>query len=89
LYRGLLHLNGLELGMSVAKRTLEVGEILGGEGGFTVAGQLRPSAVSVPMRALPLGLTGGAGMVRADQALTWDDVVLDEGLAVVTLRHEV
>jgi len=66
--------------------------MLDGEGGFTVAGQLRPSAVSVPMRALPLGLAGNIRLVRdvgVDQVLTCDDVELDETLAAVKLRREV
>ena len=43
------------------------------------------------MRALPLGLTGNATMVRdvpADTILTYDDVDIDENLAAVTLRRE-
>lgn len=78
--------------VAVAKRDLAAGEILDGEGGFTVAGQLRPSRVSVPMKALPLGLSGGARMVRpvsADQILTYADVDLDETTAAFSLRREV
>ena len=76
--------------VAVAKRDLAVGEILDGEGGYTVAGQLRPSAVSVPQGALPLGLTGKVkirGMVKQDQVLTYDDVELDENLTAVKLRR--
>jgi predicted homoserine dehydrogenase-like protein len=78
--------------VAVAKRDLAPGELLDGEGGSTVAGQLRPARISVPMRALPLGLTGGAKVVRpvqADRVLTYDDVSLDEGLAALALRREV
>ncbi len=78
--------------VAVAKRDLDAGERLDGEGGYTVAGQLRPSTVSVPMRALPLGLAGDITLTRpvaADQILTYDDVQLDEGLAAVRLRREV
>ena len=39
--------------VAVAKRDLRW-EVLDGEGGYCVAGQLRPSMLSVPMRALPL-----------------------------------
>ncbi|MCG6901832.1 MAG: SAF domain-containing protein [Rhodobacter sp.] len=77
--------------VSVAKRDLAVGEILDGEGGYCVAGQLRPARVSVQMRALPLGLTGGARMrrpVRADSILTYDDVVLDETTIAFGLRRQ-
>ncbi len=70
--------------VAVAKRNLAPGELLDGEGGHTVAGQLRPAKTAVAMRALPLGLTGGARMTRpvaADTILTLDDVGLPESLA--------
>ena len=50
--------------VAVAKRDLKAGEILDGEGGYCVAGQLRPTRLSVPSRSLPLGLTGEARMIR-------------------------
>ena len=56
-----------------------------------MAGQLRPAAVSVPMGALPLGLTGGLAMtrpVKADQILTYDDVALGPPSTALTLRRE-
>lgn len=77
--------------VAVAKKALKVGEVLDGEGGYCVAGQLRPSHISVPTRALPLGLTGDARMIRdvpADTILTYDDVTIDEGLSAVELRRE-
>jgi predicted homoserine dehydrogenase-like protein len=77
--------------VAVSKKNIKAGEVLDGEGGYCVAGQLRPSLISVPMRALPLGLTGDATMVRdvpADTILTYDDVAIDEDLAAVTLRRE-
>ncbi|SNS87269.1 NAD(P)H-dependent oxidoreductase [Tropicimonas sediminicola] len=77
--------------VAVSKKDLKAGEMLDGEGGFCVAGQLRPSAKSVPMRALPLGLTGDIKLVRdvpVDTILTYDDVEIDEGLHAVKLRRE-
>ena len=77
--------------VAVAKRDLKPGEFLDGEGGSTVAGQLRPARLSVPAGALPLGLTGGVKMtraVRADQVLTYADVALDETQTAVQLRRE-
>ena len=77
--------------VAVAKRDLAVAEILDGEGGFTVAGQLRPARVSRQINALPLGLTGGVKIkraVKADSILTYDDVVIDEQLTAVKLRRE-
>ena len=77
--------------VAVAKRDLKTGEILDGEGGFTVAGQLRPANISLRERMLPLGLTGGIKLkknVSVDQVLTYDDVDLDATLTAVKLRKE-
>jgi predicted homoserine dehydrogenase-like protein len=77
--------------VAVAKRDLAEGEMLDGEGGFTVAGQLRPASVSVPMGALPLGLAGGIRLkrpVKRDQILTWPDVDADQTLPAYKLRRE-
>lgn len=76
--------------VAVSKRDLAAGEILDGEGGYTVAGQLRPSVTSLSHKMLPLGLTGGLKMrndVKADTILTYDDVELDENLSAVKLRR--
>jgi predicted homoserine dehydrogenase-like protein len=76
--------------VAVAKRNLKAGEILDGEGGYTVAGQLRPSEISVPKKMLPLGLTGGLKMLRdvkADTVLTYLDVAVNEDLAAMKLRR--
>lgn len=76
--------------VAVSKRDLKAGEILDGEGGYTVAGQLRPSETSLKGKMLPLGLTGGIRMVRdvkRDTILTYDDVSLDESLNAVKLRR--
>ncbi len=76
--------------VAVAKRDLAAGEILDGEGGYTVAGQLRPTSVSVPAGHLPLGLTGDIRLKRpvaADAVLTYGDVDLNEELTAVKLRR--
>lgn len=76
--------------VAVAKRDLAAGEMLDGEGGYTVAGQLRPTSVSVPARQLPLGLTGDIRLKRsvsADTVLTYTDVDLNEDLTAVRLRR--
>ena len=77
--------------VAVSKRDLAVGEMLDGEGGYTVAGQLRPTSISVPMRALPLGLASDVRVLRpvkADRVLSYDDVEIDMSLAAARLRHE-
>ncbi|MEM9277155.1 MAG: Gfo/Idh/MocA family oxidoreductase [Pseudomonadota bacterium] len=76
--------------VAVAKRDLKAGETLDGEGGYTVAGQLRPATISLKDKMLPLGLTGNIKMKRdvaVDQVLTYDDVELDETLTAVKLRR--
>lgn len=77
--------------VAVSKKDMKAGEMLDGEGGYCVAGQLRPSRISVPMRALPLGLTGDIRLIRdvaVDTILTYDDVEIDESLNAVRLRRE-
>lgn len=76
--------------VAVAKRDLKAGEVLDGEGGYTVAGQLRPAEVSLKERMLPLGLTGNLTLKRnvaTDAVLTYDDVKMDETLTAVKLRR--
>lgn len=76
--------------VAVAKRDLGVGEVLDGEGGYTVAGQLRPTTVSVPGRALPLGLASGIKLVRPvprDTVLTYDDVEAPADTSARRLRR--
>ena len=76
--------------VAVAKRDLAAGEILDGEGGFTVAGQLRPVATSLSKNALPLGLTGNVKVQRdisKDTILTYDDVALDRSTDAFRLRQ--
>ncbi len=75
---------------AVAKRDLKAGEMLDGEGGYTVAGQLRPTSVSVSMRMLPLGLAGDVRLIRnvgADTVLTYDDVEINAHLNISKLRR--
>ncbi len=51
--------------VSVAKRDLAAGEILDGEGGYTVWGRLMPATDSVAMEALPIGLGSEVKLTRA------------------------
>ncbi len=73
-----------------AKRDLRAGEILDGEGGYTVVGRLVPAALSAAQGCLPLGLTQRAKLrnaVRAGEFVRWSDVEVDESLAAVRLRR--
>ncbi|MDA0237644.1 MAG: Gfo/Idh/MocA family oxidoreductase [Proteobacteria bacterium] len=77
--------------MSVAKRDLKVGEILDGEGGYTVVGQLAPADKSLKLGALPLGLAHGLklkNVKRAGQPVTWADVEFDENAIAIKVRRE-
>ncbi len=51
--------------VAVAKRDLGAGEILDGEGGYTVWGKLMPAAASVAAGALPIGLASDVRLRRA------------------------
>ena len=75
--------------VTVAKRDLNAGEVLDGEGGFTVSGDLRSSKVSVGMNALPLGLTAGVKMVKdvkVNSILTYDDIAIEHQSDAYKLR---
>ena len=77
--------------VATAKRDLTAGEVLDGEGGFTVFGKLLPAATSVAAGNLPLGLAHDLKLVRdvaKDASLTWDDVAIDETVAAYQLRRE-
>ncbi|MCB1514853.1 MAG: flagellar biosynthesis protein FlgA [Hyphomicrobiaceae bacterium] len=76
---------------AVAKRALKSGEMLDGEGGFTVWGRQMPAAASRAVRALPIGLAHRVRLVRDVEqgaVLTIDDVALDAGNAAVAARAE-
>jgi predicted homoserine dehydrogenase-like protein len=76
--------------VSVAKRDLKQGEILDGEGGFTVWGKAQPAAKSLQFGALPIGLAHGVKLTRAIKAgetVRWDDVSPDETMDAVKTRR--
>ncbi len=76
--------------VATAKRALPAGAVLDGEGGAMVWGKLMPAAASLAMGGLPIGLAGGAALRRpvpAGQALTWDDVMLDQADAAYRYRR--
>src|SRR6478752_6191864 len=73
---------------AVAKRDLKAGEMLDGEGGYTVWGKAMPAAASLKAGLLPIGLAHRMRLERdvaAGQAVTSDDVALDETQAIVSL----
>ena len=77
--------------VATAKRDLAPGEILDGEGGYTVVGSLFQAHRSKQINALPLGLAHDlkvARPVKAGQHLCWDDVQADTSLAAYRLREQ-
>ena len=76
---------------AVAKRDLAAGEVLDGEGGYTVYGRLLPAADSVAGQVLPIGLAHHLRLARAVTAgrlLTWSDVVVETDDPALSLRRE-
>ena len=77
--------------VATAKRDLAPGEMLDGEGGYTVFGKLVPAQRSLALGGLPLGLAHHLKLerpVRKDQLLTWKDVSIDAGLSAFKARKE-
>jgi predicted homoserine dehydrogenase-like protein len=74
---------------TIAKRALQAGELLDGEGGYTVWGRLAPAALSLAQGALPIGLAHGARLLRdvpAGQRVGWADVDMPDSDAVRARR---
>jgi predicted homoserine dehydrogenase-like protein len=77
--------------VAIAKKELKPGELLDGEGGYTVVGKLMPAADSLAQGCLPLGLAHGWKMlkpVRAGEPVRWSDVAYDASQTAVKLRRE-
>lgn len=74
-----------------AKKDLQPGDRLDGEGGYTVFGRLIRAQDSLAAGALPLGLTGKARVIKSigkGELLRYSDVTLDESSLAFTLRKE-
>jgi predicted homoserine dehydrogenase-like protein len=77
--------------VAAAKRDLRSGDILDGEGGYSVVGKLMPAADSLNLAALPLGLAHGWKLVRpvaAGHPVCWSDVTVDVSNSAVRARRE-
>jgi predicted homoserine dehydrogenase-like protein len=77
--------------VATAKRDLKPGELLDGEGGYTVWGKLLPARTSARMGGLPLGLAHDVKVVRPvakGQSLCWDDVAIDTSTHAFRIRRE-
>jgi len=77
--------------VAIAKRDLKTGEMLDGEGGYTVVGKLMPAQASLAQACLPLGLAHGWKVLRpiaAGQPVRWSDVAFDANSTAVRVRRE-
>jgi predicted homoserine dehydrogenase-like protein len=77
--------------VAVAKRALKAGEMLDGEGGYTVYAKLIPEARSLKLGALPIGLAHHVKLKRdvaAGEFLSAADVALDEAAQAVRVRRD-
>jgi predicted homoserine dehydrogenase-like protein len=77
--------------VATAKRDLRAGEVLDGEGGYTVWGKLMPAARSLALGGLPIGLAHGVRLRRAvaiGAPIGWADVEIDEREEAVRIRRE-
>ncbi len=75
----------------MAKKDLKQGEILDGEGGYSVFGRLVRADESLSHRYLPLGLSRGGRMIKPvakDAVVTYHDVALDETPLSFKLRKK-
>lgn len=77
--------------VATAKRDLQPGDVLDGEGGYTVWGKLTPARASLAAGGLPLGLAHDVKVVRPvkkGQSLCWADVAMDTTTRAFALRRE-
>jgi predicted homoserine dehydrogenase-like protein len=77
--------------VATAKRELKAGEVLDGEGGYTVYGRLMPAADSLRIGGLPLGLAHRLRLkqgVAAGAPVRWSDVEYDGRETAVRFRLE-
>jgi predicted homoserine dehydrogenase-like protein len=77
--------------VATAKHDLKAGELLDGEGGYTVWGKLQPAEASLRMGGVPLGLAHDVKVVRPvakGHCLTWADVAIDETTHAYRIRRQ-
>jgi predicted homoserine dehydrogenase-like protein len=77
--------------VATAKRDLAPGDMLDGEGGYTVWGKLLPAERSVELGGLPLGLAHDVKVlrpIRKGETLSWDDVAMDRTTNAYKVRAE-
>ena len=74
---------------AVAKRSLRKGEMLDGEGGYTVWGKLMPAQMSLKAGALPIGLAHNVRLkndIAHGAVVGWNDVEFDSASETIKAR---
>ncbi len=77
--------------VATAKRDLKAGEMLDGEGGYTVHGKLLPAETSLAIGGVPIGLANKIRLLRDVEAglcVTWSDVSTNDTSMAYKLRRE-
>jgi len=77
--------------VAIAKRPLKQGELLDGEGGYTVFGKVIPAETSLALGAVPIGVAHGLKLEKAvevGQPVLWRDVSYDRSNPTIRFRHE-
>ena len=77
--------------VATAKRNLNAGEVLDGEGGFTVWGKLMRAEDSLALGGLPIGLAHNMTLtspVSVGAPVRWSDVDYDENDTTVRFRRQ-
>ena len=77
--------------VAAAKRSLAPGDVLDGEGGYTVYGVVVEAAQASADRLLPIGFCHGAKLVNTveeEQMLSYGDVEMPEGGFARRLRDD-
>jgi predicted homoserine dehydrogenase-like protein len=77
--------------VATAKRLLKAGEMLDGEGGYTVWGKLMTARDSAAKKAVPIGLAHKVKLKRdiaEGQTVSWDDIEYDASSEAVRVRRE-
>ena len=75
---------------AVAKRNLRAGEMLDGEGGYTVWGKLMPAAASLAAGALPIGLAHKVKLkndIARGALVRWNDVEINAADDAIATRR--
>lgn len=77
--------------IAIAKRDLEVGDVIDGLGMFTIYGMIEKASVAYDQGLVPMGLTVGGKIVKPVKmgtAIRYEDIALKEDDLIYKLRRE-